>query len=107
MSFQKNIQNISFLNRKNRFLFRRNFKIFTSIFRKISKEEFVGGPSATERRKSGVGLDTDAKAELAFNVFDKNHDGYVTKNEMLKVSKNLTKEQVMLLKFSCWFKNSV
>ena len=66
-------------------------------FRKISKEEFVGGPSATERRKSGVGLDTDAKAELAFNVFDKNRDGYVTKNEMLKVSKNLTKEQVMLL----------
>jgi len=61
---------------------------------KISKEEFVGGPSATERRKSGVGLDTDAKAELAFNVFDKNRDGYVTKNEMLKVSKNLTKEQV-------------
>ena len=39
-------------------------------------------------------MGTDAKAELAFNVFDKNHDGYITKNEMLKASKNLTKEQV-------------
>ena len=36
----------------------------------------------------------DGKAELAFKVFDKNHDGYITKGEMLKVSKNLTKEQV-------------
>ena len=39
-------------------------------------------------------MGTDAKAELAFNVFDKNRDGYITKNEMLKASKNLTKEQV-------------
>ncbi len=38
----------------------------------------------------------DGKAELAFKVFDKNHDGYITKGEMLKVSKNLTKEQVNL-----------
>ena len=41
-------------------------------------------------------MGTDAKAELAFNVFDKNHDGYITKSEMLKVSKNLTKEQVKI-----------
>ena len=37
-------------------------------------------------------------AELAFNVFDKNHDGFVTKSEMLKISNklnmNLTKEKV-------------
>ena len=45
-------------------------------------------------------MGTDAKAELAFNVFDKNHDGYITKNEMLKASKNLTKEQVQIEKIS-------
>jgi hypothetical protein len=56
-------------------------------FRKISREEFVG--EAPKRKDS-----SEAKAELAFNVFDKNHDGYITKGEMLKVSKNLTKEQV-------------
>ena len=36
----------------------------------------------------------EAKADLAFKVFDKNHDGYITKEEMLKTSKNLTKKQV-------------
>ena len=51
------------------------------------------GPSSgrsTPRRK----LSIDEKAEIAFNVFDKNHDGFVTKGEMLKGSKNLTKQQV-------------
>ena len=38
----------------------------------------------------------EAKADLAFKVFDKNHDGYITKEEMLKTSKNLTKKQVAL-----------
>merc|ERR1712062_398635 len=56
---------------------------------KISREEFVG-----PERPPKKGLGTDAKAELAFNVFDKNHDGYITKNEMLRGSKNLTKGQV-------------
>lgn len=66
-------------------------------FRKISKEEFVG----TEKPKT-KDLNVDAKAELAFKVFDKNHDGYITKSEMLKASKNLTKEQVSL-----FLKNSI
>jgi len=57
---------------------------------KISREEFVG----PEKPPKAKGMGTDEKAELAFNVFDKNHDGYITKNEMLKASKNLTKEQV-------------
>ncbi len=39
-------------------------------------------------------MSTDDKSEIAFKAFDKNHDGYITKGEMLKVSKNLTKEQV-------------
>ena len=38
--------------------------------------------------------DKEAKADRAFNVFDKNHDGYITKAEMLKMSKNITKAQV-------------
>ena len=56
---------------------------------------YFPGPSRPKLK-----LDPEAKAELAFNVFDKNHDGYVTKNEMLKVSKNLTKEQVIFAAIS-------
>jgi len=56
---------------------------------KISREEFVG-----QEKTKPKSMGTEEKAELAFNVFDKNHDGYITKNEMLKASKNLTKEQV-------------
>jgi len=59
---------------------------------KISKEEFIGeaGASPTSSKK----MDAEAKAEIAFKAFDKNHDGFVTKSEMMKVSKKLTKEQV-------------
>ena len=34
------------------------------------------------------------KVEIAFSLFDGNKDGYVTSNEMMKKSKNLTKDQV-------------
>ena len=34
------------------------------------------------------------QAELAFKLYDKDKDGYITKNEMEKLSKNLTKEQI-------------
>ena len=42
---------------------------------------------------------TDAKERIqndkAFGIYDKNHDGFVTKDEVLKVSGgSLTKEQV-------------
>ena len=67
----------------------------------LSREEFVG-----PERPPKKGLDTDAKAELAFNVFDKNHDGFITKNEMLRGSKNLTKEQVSKIKLAKKCKNS-
>ena len=46
----------------------------------------------------------EAKADLAFKVFDKNHDGYITKEEMLKTSKNLTKKQVISHLFTIWKK---
>ena len=35
----------------------------------------------------------EKRAERAFKVFDKNHDGYVTKDEMLRLCKNLSREQ--------------
>lgn len=60
------------------------------IFSLISKEEFLGEVGRDHKRR----LSTDEKAEIAFKVFDKNHDGFITKGEMLTVSKNLTKEQV-------------
>ena len=34
------------------------------------------------------------KAEMAFKLYDKDKDGYITRAEMVKLSKNLTKEQV-------------
>eukprot|EP00092_Neocalanus_flemingeri_P036562 GFUD01039808.1.p1 GENE.GFUD01039808.1~~GFUD01039808.1.p1 ORF type:complete len:174 (+),score=68.66 GFUD01039808.1:82-603(+) len=34
------------------------------------------------------------KAEMAFKLYDKDKDGYITKGEMVKLSKTLTKEQV-------------
>ena len=35
-----------------------------------------------------------AKAERAFKLFDKNNDGYITKEEFQKISKKLDKQQV-------------
>ena len=35
-----------------------------------------------------------AKAERAFKIFDKDHDGYITKEEFTKISKKLNKQQV-------------
>ena len=34
------------------------------------------------------------QAELAFKLYDKDKDGYITKAEMEKLSKNLSKEQI-------------
>ena len=34
------------------------------------------------------------KAEMAFKLYDKDKDGYITKAEMVKLSKNLTKDQI-------------
>ena len=39
------------------------------------------------------------KAEMAFKLYDKDKDGYITKGEMVKLSKTLTKEQVEKVKF--------
>ena len=63
-------------------------------YRVISKEEFLGEPAAKSSSRRGAYVEKEAKADLAFKVFDRNHDGYITKEEMLKGSKNLTKKQV-------------
>ena len=34
------------------------------------------------------------KAQMAFKLYDKDKDGYITRAEMVKLSKTLTKEQV-------------
>ena len=38
--------------------------------------------------------DTSRQAEIAFRLYDKDKDGYITKSEMEKLSKNLSKEQI-------------
>ena len=35
--------------------------------------------------------DTSRQAEIAFRLYDKDKDGYITKSEMEKLSKNLSK----------------
>ena len=35
-----------------------------------------------------------AKAERAFKLFDKDNDGYITKDEFQKISKKLNREQI-------------
>ena len=48
-------------------------------------------PFRKSSQPSGGGAD---KAQMAFKLYDKDKDGYITKAEMVKLSKNLTKEQV-------------
>ena len=43
--------------------------------------------------------DKQDKAEMAFRLFDKDKDGFITKREMEKLSKSLSKEQVEKVMF--------
>ena len=45
--------------------------------------------SIASKRESG------AKAERAFKLFDKDNDGFITKEEFQKISKKLNKQQVL------------
>lgn len=38
--------------------------------------------------------DASRQAEIAFRLYDKDKDGYITKSEMEKLSKTLSKEQI-------------
>lgn len=48
-------------------------------------------PKAQEDRQP---KDVGKQAELAFKLYDKDRDGFITKSEMEKLSKNLSKEQI-------------
>ena len=42
------------------------------------------------------GKNSKSSEAIAFNLFDMNNDGTITKHEMMNMSKNLTKEQVTI-----------
>merc|ERR1712209_321253 len=50
----------------------------------ITPECFLGHKPAT----------VEERAETAFNIIDKNHDGFITKKEMAVVAKRLTLNQI-------------
>jgi len=52
------------------------------------------GPKRKSSQQSGSAAAGTDKAQMAFKLYDKDKDGYITKAEMVKLSKNLTKEQV-------------
>ena len=64
------------------------------VDRVISKEEYLGKPPRISFLR-GSTTQKEAKADIAFKVFDKNNDGNITKEEMIQTSKNLTKKQVL------------
>ena len=61
-----------------------------------------GGSSGGGGGDAASRIGPDEKTDLAFKAFDKNQDGYITKNEMLKTSKNLTKRQVLGVMFELY-----
>ena len=67
--------------------------------RLISKEEFLeeysqtSSSSASKQVLEEQKLEKEtAKADLAFKSIDRNNDGYVTKDEMIKMSDKFTKK---------------
>ena len=60
--------------------------LFSVHFRKSSQRTKDGGGEG--------GASASDKAQMAFKLYDRDKDGYITKAEMVKLSKNLTKDQV-------------
>ena len=50
-------------------------------------------PVEEQQRKSHADV-VQEKARLAFNAYDRNRDGYLTKAEMKKTSKSMTDAQI-------------
>ena len=46
-------------------------------------------------------IEVTSKAHLAFKALDKNHDGFISRKEFSKISKNLNAEQVNQLSKLC------
>jgi len=51
-------------------------------------------PALRRKTSEKAGESKQDKAEMAFKLYDKDKDGYITKAEMVKLSKTLTREQV-------------
>ena len=70
----------------------------------VTKDEFLNYAKHSDFFKSQMDKSSSdsmaakqeaiAKAERAFKLFDKDNDGYITKDEFAKISKKLNKEQV-------------
>ena len=70
----------------------------------VSKDEFLNYAKHSDFFKSQMDKNSSdtmagkqeaiAKAERAFRLFDKDNDGYITKEEFAKISKKLNREQV-------------
>ncbi len=68
--------------------YRIRFEIFFTVtFRHLQMDKSDGDTMAAKR-------EAVARAERAFKLFDKDNDGYITKDEFQKISKKLSKEQV-------------
>jgi len=66
-------------------------------FMQSSATEDLNKDKSTESDRHGAAgghRDTGKQAEIAFRLYDKDKDGYITKVEMEKLSKSLTKEQI-------------
>lgn len=58
-----------------------------------NKHKNAKNASAVEERKSQADI-VQEKARLAFNAYDRNRDGYLTKAEMKRTSKSMTEAQI-------------
>jgi len=59
--------------------------------RYITRAEFLGETTLENKAKNAEMVE---KAERAFNIIDRNRDGYITKAEMLETTKKLTAKQI-------------
>lgn len=67
----------------------------------LTEKEFVNSSAVGEAMEDKPGddkaqppRDAGKQAEIAFRLYDKDKDGFITKSEMEKLSKNLSKEQI-------------
>ena len=79
-------------------------EVLADINGEVTKDEFVNYAKNSEffteqmdksnSQSMAARAAAIAKAEHAFKAFDKNNDGFITKEEFAKISKKLNKKQV-------------
>lgn len=69
------------------------YVILLSFDRLITKEEFLKKSVPKHSSTGMVSNESESKANIAFKIFDENHDGFITEKEMRNHSK-ITKTQV-------------